>query len=114
MGLLCSLSFRPIPNSRSVCLFTCQCNLRILLTAMEMKNSTLIPFLEKQPHEQILGARCPTKGEVFRPFFFLRYIRKVSVNEALQAAVDAARQFWTAAGITPKLDRYAKDDQQNL
>ena len=81
---------------------------------METRNSTLIPFLEEQPLEQILGARCPTKGEVFRHFFFLRYIRKVSVNEALQAAVDAARQFRTAAGITPKLDRYAKDDQQNL
>ena len=81
---------------------------------METRKSTLIPFLEEQPLEQILGAQCPTKGEVFRHFFFLRYTRNASVDDALQGAVDAARQFWTAAGITPKHDKYAKDDLNKI
>ena len=37
---------------------------------METRKATIIPFLDLQPLEQLLGARCPTKGEVFRFFFF--------------------------------------------
>ena len=58
---------------------------------METRKATIIPFLDLQPLEQLLGARCPTKGEVFRFFFFLRYTRSLSVDDALKGAVDAAR-----------------------
>ena len=51
----------------------------------------MIPFLDLQPLEQLRGARCPTKGEVFCFFFFLRYTRSLSVDDALKGAVDAAR-----------------------
>ena len=56
---------------------------------METRKATIIPFLDLQPLEQLLGARCPTKGEVL--FFFLRYTRSLSVDDALKGAVDAAR-----------------------
>ena len=77
---------------------------------METRKETEIPYLGEQPLEQILGARCPTKSDVFRHFFYLRYTMNLSVSDAQQSAVDAARKFWSQAGIVTKLNQYAKDD----
>ena len=77
---------------------------------METRKETEIPYLGEQPLEQILGARCPTKSDVFRHFFYLRYTKNLSVSDAQQAAVAAARKFWSQAGIATKDDRYAIDD----
>ena len=77
---------------------------------METRKETEIPYLGEQPLEQILGAQCPTKSDVFRHFFYLRYTKNLSVPDAQQAAVDAARIFWSQAGIMTKPNQYAKDN----
>ena len=81
-----------------------------LLPNMETRKLTEIPILEEQPLSEILGAKCPTKGEVFKYFYFLRHCENKSVAEASKMAIDAAKVFWTQAGIVPKRDECAAKD----
>ena len=81
---------------------------------METRNSTEIPHIKQQPLPQLLGARCPTKGDVFRHFYYLRYVENQPVLQAQQNAVKAATSFWTSAGITPKKEEYAVNDLAKL
>ena len=81
---------------------------------METRDKTVIPFLGSQPLESILGAKCPTKEDVFRHFYFLRYEKNLSVAEAKKKAVLAAKVFWVEAGIATKKDVCAVRDLDKL
>ena len=63
-------SIRPSKkNLKSLGLCTQLPNVSHLLITMETRKATN-PFLDLQLLEQLRGARCPTKGEVFRFLFF--------------------------------------------
>ena len=81
---------------------------------METRNITEIPHIHQQPLQQILGARFPTKGEVFRHLYYLRCIQNQPLHVAQQNAVEAARIFWLQAGITTKTNLYAVTDLEKL
>ena len=69
---------------------------------MATRKGTEIPHIEEQPLEEILGAKSPTKGDVFRHFWYLRFVKKLSTAEAQKNAVNAAKRFWTEAGVVIK------------
>ena len=77
---------------------------------MDTRQATLIPFLEKQPICALLGARLPTREEVFRFFYHLHYVKGDSIAKAAQTAVNAAKVFWQTAGLKTKHDRLSKND----
>ena len=81
---------------------------------MGTRSETLIPFLNEQPLENITGAKCPTNGQVFCHFWYLRNIQKKGVPEAMQEAVTAAKVPWHEAGVVTKVDRWAIDDLKKL
>ena len=81
---------------------------------METRKNTLIPFLEKYPLSALLGARLPTRSEVFQYFYHLHYVNGDSVTKAVQTAVDAAKAFWQTAGIKTKKDGYAQNDLKEI
>ena len=85
-----------------------------LLPNMETRKITAIPILEEQPLTEILGAKCPTKGEVFKYFYYLRHCKSKSIAEATKTATKAAKVFWTQAGIVTKKDRFAAKDLQKI
>ena len=51
-----------------------------------------------------MGARCPTKGEVFRHLYFLRHTQKQSVGAAQKNAVKSAMVFLHQARIMINAD----------
>ena len=69
---------------------------------METRNSSLIPFINQYPLEEILGSRLPTQGDVFRYFYFLRHEKGLPPAEAQKKAVQSASVFWQEAGISIK------------
>ena len=77
---------------------------------METRNETEIPFIGEQPVPLIMSARCPSKGVVFRHFYFLRHTQKQSVGTAQKNAVKSAMVFWHQAGILIKKEEYADSD----
>ena len=81
---------------------------------METRALTEIPLLNEQPLSEILGARLPTKSEVFRHFFYLRNVQDLTIGEAVKRAVQAAKPFWVQAGVTVKHDRCAINDLEKI
>ena len=77
---------------------------------MATRKETLIPHIKEQPLDEILGAKCPTRGDVFRHFFFLRKTKNLSIAEAQKTAVNAAKRFWSEAGVSTKLEMFAIRD----
>ena len=74
---------------------------------MATRKETEIPHIGEQPLEEILGAKSPSRGEVFRHFWYLRFIKKLPTPEAQKIAVNAAKRFWTEAGVVTKKEDYA-------
>ena len=74
------------------------------------RKDTKIPFLEEYPTDELLGARLPTRSDVFRFFFYLHHVLGKSLNEAALTAVRAAKVFWVSAGIATKTEQQAQKD----
>ena len=78
------------------------------------RKDTKIPFLEEYPTEKLLGARLPTRSDVFRFFFYLHHVLSNSLAEAARTAVQAAKFFWVSAGIATKKDKQAQKDMLKI
>ena len=81
---------------------------------METRNLTEIPHINQQPLQQILGARFPTIGEVFRHLYYLRCVQNQQLHVAQQNAVEAAKVYWMQAGVSTKKNEYAVTDLDNI
>ena len=81
-----------------------------LAAIMDTRSSSAIPFIEEHPLKEILGSRLPTKGEVFRHYYFLRYSTGLLPANAQKNAVQSAQKFWSQAGILTKKEDYAISD----
>ena len=85
-----------------------------IMSTMDTRKSNLIPHLEEQPLEEILGSKCPKNREVFRYFYFLRYVQNKPVREAMKIAVRAAWVFWLKGGLKIKSEGNAIKDLDGL
>ena len=84
------------------------------MSGMETQKSSLIPHIEEQPLEEILGSKCPTNREVFRHFYHLRHVQNRPVRDAMRTAVQSASVFWLKGGVEIKSEGNAIKDLEGL
>ena len=68
-----------------------------------------IPFLEETPLENLMGAKLPTKRDIFRHFWHKKK-NGLKEKDAVRETAKAVLRFWANAGLLgKKIDNVIKD-----